>query len=72
MRRSRIDTTCIAKLREWFLIKQIKPTPWAESNEICRGVISRFLSGKTKISPENARKIIKGTNGYMALTDFYG
>ncbi len=73
MSRSRkVNTACIAKLKEYFLIKQIKPTPWALSINLSAAVLCRYLAGKTTIGPKNASKIIAATSGYMTLTDFYG
>ena len=49
-------------LKNFFEIRQKKPTPWAMENGIAPSVISRCLNGRG-VSPENALKIEKASNG---------
>ena len=46
---------------------KLKPTPWAVKHKIAPSVISRYLHGKTDISPENALKIVVATGGVVTL-----
>jgi len=56
------------KLKKFFEIEKIKPTPWAIKNDIAPSVISRYLSGKG-ISPQNAQKVEIATGGRVTVLE---
>lgn len=41
----------------------LRPTPWANENELSAMVVSRYLNGVTGLSPRNARRISIATAG---------
>lgn len=52
------------KLKDYFELHKIKPTPWGLKNGIYPALLSRYLNGKG-ISPANAAKIEQATDGQV-------
>lgn len=57
------------RLSLFFSYKNIKPTPWCKKNGISPAIVSKYLRGKTKLSPQNAAIISSATKGEVSVLD---
>ena len=60
---ARSRTVFMEALKRYLSRKKLRPTAWARANGIAPPVISRYLNGKTGLSPENALRIERATDG---------
>ena len=59
----------LSELSMYFEKHGLKPTPWGFKNGISPATLSRYLRGKSQLTPENALKISEATNGEVPIMD---
>ena len=57
------------KLSKYFKKHKLKPTPWGVKHGISPATLSRFLRGKSTLTPANAKRISKATLGKVSVLD---
>ena len=57
------------KLSKYFKKHKLKPTPWGVKYGISPATLSRFLRGKSSLTPANAKKIAESTWGEVSVMD---
>lgn len=56
-------------LHNYFINEKIRYTTWAKKHKIAPPVISRYLRGMFNLSPQNALRIHRATNGAVSINE---